>query len=195
MRCAIITAAVCALLCTHCNRSPAEPAAASSQRSTKSAGPRPLTWQAPPTWSLEKRGKRGKYRAKYQIAPQGDDKQPAELLITKLPGPDPIEAELDRLEKAFEKQPTSPKRQSMTIGSFAVTTTETHGTYRLGVGPVVPGSKGKRQAAYVLQPNWRALAAGVHAGPRGRWFFQLVGPSDTVEAARSPMLNMIKGLK
>ena len=195
MRCAIITAAACALLSAHCNRSPAEPAAASSQQSTKSSGPGPLTWQAPPTWSLEKRGKRGKYRAKYQVAPQGDDKQPAELLITKLPSADHIEAELTRLEKAFEKKPTPPKRQNMTVGSFDVTTTETSGTYRLGVGPVVPGSKGKRQAAYVLQPNWRALAAGVQAGPRGRWFFRLVGPSDTVEAARSPMLNMIKSLK
>ncbi len=195
MRISPVIAALCALLSANCSRSPAEPTPTKSKQSTKSSRPKPLEWQAPATWSLEKRGKRGKYRAKYQVEPQGNDKHPAEMLITKLPSADPIEAELTQLEKGFEKSPEKSRRSHRKVGAFDVKTTEASGTYRLGVGPPIPGSKGKRQAAHVLQSNWRAIGAGVDAGPRGRWFFRLVGPSDTVEAARSPMLNMLNNLK
>jgi hypothetical protein len=195
---ACIIFASCALLVLGCDQVPVEPPAARPvQRAARALA---LQWEVPATWSLEKRSQRGKYRAKYRVAPQGDDKHPAEMLITKLPSRDSIDSELGRLEAAFEKPPKAATREQISADARSIEITsieimETSGTYRMPMGPVIPGSRGKRHAAHVLQSNWRGIAAGVNAGPRGRWFFRLVGPSDTVEAARSPMRNMLENLK
>ena len=190
----VLLVAVCLALTIGCDRAPAEPGP--SKRPAQSA-PKPdsLKWDAPATWTLDKSGEKGRYRAKYSIQPRGDDKHPAEMLVTKLPKNETLESELTRISRSFEKKLSPPKRQNLKAGAFQATLVDLDGTYKMGMGPVVPGSRGKRQAAYVLQEGWYGLAAGVDAGTKGRWLFRLVGPRETVQAARSPMLVMLRNLK
>ena len=47
----------------------------------------------------------------------------------------------------------------------------------------------------MLKEDWRAIAAGVETKDRGNWYFQLVGPNDTVLAARSSFHDMLRSLR
>ena len=61
------------------------------------------------------------------------------------------------------------------------------------MGP--PMGPNQRRAAHVIKENWRAIGAVVITEDRGRWFFRLVGPNDTVEGTRSAFMTMLEGLQ
>ena len=189
MRITIVGLVTALLLACSCDSAPPEPTSAPTKAAPRAAA---LKWKVPPTWTLTKSAERGKYRAKYEVPPQGDAKHPAELLIYKT---DDADADLDDLTKQFEGQGAkSPTIDNKKVGPLGVRLLEIGGTYRFPMGPAM-GKQKKRHAAHVLKSDWRALGAAVATPNRGKWVFRLVGPSDTVSAAKSSFHNMINQLE
>ncbi len=67
------------------------------------------------------------------------------------------------------------------------------GTYKVSLGPAV-GPK-KKSAMQMVKEKWRLYGAVVRTKDRGNWFFKLVGPTDTVQAAQSGLEAMLQGAK
>ena len=176
-----------------CEQAPAEPEQSTSRPRTV-ASSRGLLWTAPPAWTVQRLAKRGEYRAKYSVPAQGNGKHPAELLVSHLGNSAAIKTNLDALVSQFEG-PTVKQalREQSKIGDFSILWLNVGGTYKFPMGPAV--GPGKRHAVHVIKDNWRFLAAGVSTPKRGHWFFRMVGPEDTVQAARSAFRNMIQTVK
>lgn len=180
---------ICALLA--CEQAPEEPAGTKPSRPLTRR--KPLEWAAPAGWNVERTAESGVYRAKYTIPTAGDAKHPAELLVWTVDSAKDLDTERRDLTEAFEGKEVDPDTESLTVGDFDVKLTEIAGRYKFPVGP--PMGKSKKRAAHMLKDDWRALLATVDAPTRGRWIFRMVGPDDTVQAARGAFRTMIQGLK
>lgn len=179
------------LAMTGCESAPAEPTP-SRPKPVQERAPS-LEWTAPPTWNVERTAESGEYRAKYSIPTSGDAKHPAELLVSRIGNAD-VEERLEALLADFEGPgKEAAKREELTVGELTVSVLEVGATYKFPMGP--PIGPNKKAPAHVIKDNWRAIGAGVKTKDRGNWFFRLVGPSDTVEGARSAFMAMLNGLK
>lgn len=177
-----------------CERAPAEPEGPDAAHPIASVAP--LLWAPPPSWNVERTAASGQYRAKYRVPSAGDAKHEAEVLVTYLGRGKESEVDdaLADLLLQFEGEGSKkPTRESFEVGAFRVRMLDVGATYKFPMGPPV-GSK-KRAPAHVIKEGWRAIAFGVIASDRGNWLFQMVGPSDTVEASRSSFRAMIDGLR
>ena len=188
-----------------CNRSPAEPLpAATSARASASAsapasaaasedsGSRSLEWTPAPGWTVEKGADTRDARAKYTIPPVGNDKVPAELQVRFLGrGPQAdFDAEVRDWMAEFDGNVAADaKRREFDVAAIHVRTVEVLGTYKQPMGP--PIGPRKKAAAYVIKQGWRSILAAASAGNRGVWLFRLLGPDDTVQAARSGMDDLL----
>jgi hypothetical protein len=47
----------------------------------------------------------------------------------------------------------------------------------------------------MVKENWRLLGAVVKTPDRGNWFFKLVGPNETVQAARATFRTLIESAR
>ncbi len=188
LRCFVLGGALATTL--GCESAPEEPV--SDSPAMRPSAPT-LTWTAPPTWNVVRVAQSGEYRAKYEIGASGDGKHKAELLVSNI-GSKSVDDPLRRLLADFEGPGVDDvARKEMAVGAFTVKTMEVGATYKFPMGPRVgPDKKAPVQA---LKKNWRAIGAGVETEDRGNWYFQLVGPSDTVEAARSAFIAMLQGVK
>jgi hypothetical protein len=185
--------AIAALLLAACSKTTPEPERSKDREAPVSSAPK-LSWQAPASWQLEKAAGSGHYRAKYTIPAQGDAPHPAELLITSHgTGPaEELEKPLAELKRDFEgPSAANASTSTRTHRGFEIHELEVAGTYKFPMGPKV----GKRPAAQVMKENWRALGASVRAPNGELWFFRLVGPEDTVQAARSAFRSMLDQLE
>jgi len=180
-----------------CDRAPAEPTSAGGAvRSTAAARAPRLTWIVPAAWSTEKTADRGRYRGKYRVPAAGNDKHPADALV-QLVGRAPtasLDTTLNRWRSSFEHvHPSTGKEQQLTAGNIRIRLVELAGTYKFPLGPPV-GDEG-RHAAHVLKTDWRGIGAGVRTPSGELFWFRLVGPDDTVGAARSAMMTMLESLR
>ncbi|MSP26703.1 MAG: hypothetical protein EXR75_16490 [Myxococcales bacterium] len=181
---------------TSCRDAPLEPTRAAPSSATTAAPAATLRWHAPASWQLEKAANSGHYRAKYTVPAQGDAPHPAELLITShgTNSNSALDEELRSLQASFEgPESHAATRDERRVNGFEVTRLEVFGTYKFPMGPRTP--KLKRAPAHVLKDKWRALGAAVVAPDRSTWFFQLIGPEDTVQAARSAFVTMVEALE
>ena len=201
MKCSLILIVVAAL---GCNRSPAEPFPAASTSAavpatsatvTEEPGPKGLEWISPPGWTIDKAVDSGDSRSKYTIAPVGNDTTPAEMQVRFLgrgPKAD-FYAELRDWMAEFDGNVAADaRRQEFEVGDIHVRTVEVTGTYKQPMGPPI-GPK-KKAPAYVIKQGWRSIMAAASAGNRGVWLFRLIGPDDTVQAARSGMDRMLRSV-
>lgn len=180
-----------------CEQAPPEPLPASVGTRTRTAPRDPgWTWTVPASWTTEKTATSGRYRAKYRVPPAGDDVHPAEVLVERVGrgSAEDLDESLRRWRDAFESlAPETGREDQLTAGGVRIRMVELAGTYKFPMGP--PLGPGGRHAAHVLKPGWRGIGAGVHT-PRGELFwFRLVGPDDTVAAARSAMLALLKSIR
>lgn len=181
----------CLVAAAACDSAPAEPQATPAPKISKQR--KSLRWTVPPSWSLVKSATRGKYRAKYSLPAQGSAAHPAELLIHKVKKP---EQELKRITASFDpaSKPTI-QRGSKEVRGMRVEWVDVLGTYKFPVGPPIPRGKRKGQhAAHMLKKDWQTLAATVVSKEQGRWLLHVVGPKDTVSAARSSFFNFLDSL-
>ena len=192
MKSPLCTALLWLLVASGCEQAPAEPTP------TREPAPRPsrlpLSWSAPPGWTLEQSAERGSVRARYGIPSAGESKHPAELLVTVVEGGVDVGSMLDELLAQFEGEEVSrARREQFTVGTLEVELLDVGGTYKMPMGPQM--GKSKKHAANVLKERWRAIAAGVKTQGRGTWMFRLLGPNDAVEAARGAFRAMIDGMQ
>ncbi len=64
------------------------------------------------------------------------------------------------------------------------------GTYAIPLTPTPPGRK--TSPVQMVKKKWRLYGAVVRTPDRGNWFFKLVGPDETVQAARSAFRAMLE---
>ncbi len=179
-----------------CRDAPTEPLPAARVTSAQHKIEPSVVWRAPAGWQLEKAAPTGEYRAKYTVPAQGDAAHPAELLVTAhaKDARGALEDELRSLASSFEGPGSeSVAREERDKDGFHLTHLDVAGTYRFPMGPRM--GKSKRAAAHVLKENWRALGCAVVAPDRSAWFFRLVGPRDSVAAARSAFVTMVESLE
>jgi hypothetical protein len=177
-----------------CDRAAEEPEPDTKARAVSSAPQ--LIWQAPPAWNVERTAERGEYRAKYKIPTAGDSKHEAEVLISYLgkgKSADVAGALTDLLGEFEGPGSSNPTRETFQVGDLEVSMLEVGATYKFPMGPRM-GPK-KKAPATVIKANWRGIIYGVSSKERGHWLFQMVGPNDTVVAARSSFRAMIEGLR
>ena len=183
------------VLASACSRSPAEPEPKADRAELPAT--KKLLWTVPATWTTDQTAERGLYRARYKIPKAGDAKHPAELLVTHIGKT--TKAELDAkhagLVAEFEKPTEHPRRTSFAVGDIAVRMVEIAGTYKFPVGPQVGAGNQKKHAAHMLKPGWRGIGASAKTAANDTWFFKLVGPDDSVQAARSAFENMLRSVR
>lgn len=140
------------------------------------AEPTPATWQVPRTW---KSGPTRPMRtATYFLPAVSGDPDAAECAVFFFqPGlGGSVEATLDHWVKAFERPvPTAPSQS--TRDGLTVTTFEVEGTLK----------------SDVPQKDFKLLGAIVQ-GPKGSFYFRLIGPRRTVSDAKRDFTRMIEGL-
>ncbi|HZO13427.1 MAG TPA: hypothetical protein VFB62_09210 [Polyangiaceae bacterium] len=189
--------AVSCLSALACKGAPPEPEHDPDGGSAPAASaPGDLHWKVPPGWNVERTADRGLYRAKYKISASGDAKHEAEVLVQRLGrGPKAeIAPKLKEFLESFEGPGSDePSREKMKVRDLQIELVEVAATYKFPMMP--PAGPKKKAMAHVLKEDWRGIAAGVNAGERGNWYFQMVGPNDSVAAAKSAFVSMLESLE
>lgn len=182
-----------ALLGAGCRSTPDEPEGSGRG---EGSGPslEPLAFEPPPTWTVVAEGKSGARKAVYRI--KGGDKEEAELQVfffgTGKPGdPEPI---FKDWKGQFEGDVIEEKKQdAFAAPAGKVDWLELAGTYKQGLSPPI-GPK-KKSPVSMVKKSYRLVGAVVRTKDRGNWFFKLVGPEETVQAARTSLRAMLEAAK
>ena len=67
------------------------------------------------------------------------------------------------------------------------------GSYKLNMGARRPGQT--KSPVQMVKKDFRMIGAVVRTPDRGNWFFRLVGPDETVLAAKEPFFQMLEGVE
>jgi hypothetical protein len=150
---------------------------------------RGITFEVPKAWKGSKPASAMRL-AQYAVGPVGDDKEPAELVLFAFPGgAGTVEANLERWQNQFVDAGGNPptiesvKRPGKNVD---VIFAECAGRY---VAAVSPGSPEKYD-----KPGWRLLGAIVTTPSTG-YFFKMVGPDQTMKAAKPAFEAMIRSME
>jgi len=180
-----------------CNRTPAEPEPTAAAADTNAPAVTPLAWEAPGTWTLVTEGQRsGSKKAVYKVPKAGNDKEEAELTVFFF-GTGSEGDVAKRFSEWFGEfdgnAGEAAQRESFDVRGMKVDLVDTFGTYKIALGPKVgPRKKAPMQ---MVKENWRLLGAVVKTPDRGNWFFKLVGPNETVQAARATFRTLIESAR
>lgn len=142
----------------------------------------PIQWALPEGWRAEPPTNPMRMAQASVPGPGG----PAEMTVFHF-GPGAgggVQANLDRWVGQMGPG-AEPEVGELTSGPFQVTWVGASGTYD-------PGSMG--MAPSQPRPDWRLLGAVVE-GEGGPWFFKLIGPEATVEAARDEFFTLLRTVR
>ena len=147
-----------------------------------------ISFKAPAAWKKEQ-PKSAMRRAQLKVEPVKGDSEPAELVLFVFPnGAGTIEANIERWESQFmgaDGKTPSAKVEKKKGANVDVTRVEIAGRY---VAAVVPGGAEKNDKA-----DSRLLGAIVQTKTAG-YFFKMVGPDKTMQAARPGFDAMIASI-
>jgi hypothetical protein len=162
------------------NHPPITPKGGDPSSFARDDSPPALTWSAPAGWEVTPNASPIRL-VTYRIpAPKGTTAS-AELTVTRAGGT--TAANVERWVGQFDSAgPDS--RAERTIDGFHVATVEVSGTYEGGM------TKGGPDTAH---PGWSLLGAVVETGGPS-YFFKMVGPAETVHAARPAFVSLLKSL-
>lgn len=152
-------------------------------------------WTPPEMWTVKESATKGARRAVYRITPVGDDKDEAEVMVMHFGtgSQGDVEANYAQWYAQFDGDPKAiAEHETFETKGGTARTIEWAGTYKVPMGP--QGPKG-RPAMQVIKEGYRIVGAVVETPERGNWFFRLVGPDDTVRAARSDFVAMVKSAR
>jgi hypothetical protein len=156
----------------------------------------PLVYEIPGTWTRMSESATSPKRAVIKVPKAGADTEDAELNVfffgTGSQG-DP-----DKTFKAWFEQfdgnaAATADRQSFDSPAGKVDSIEVFGTYKVALGP--PVGPNKKSPMQMVKDKWRLYAAVVHTRERGNWFFKLVGPDETVQAARNALRTSLEAAR
>lgn len=206
MRLHPLVAALLAALAPACAREPepsAEPKAAASQAPADAKKQAPgvsVAYDAPKRW--EKVPPKSGFRKDAYRVPKADgDEEDGDLSVSVAGGS--VDMNVDRWEKQFaaEEGEAPGGRSEKVAGDLKITLVERWGAYNGGAA-MTPGKAGDAKAPAVKK-GWGLLGAVVELpdaaqrgkGPKVLWFFKLVGPKKTVEAARKEFDELVASFR
>jgi hypothetical protein len=140
-----------------------------------------IAWAAPPNWHAVPNPSPMRI-ATYRVPRAPGETEDAELSVTRAGGT--ANSNADRWMAQFDRT-ASGAREEETIEGFKVTVVSVNGTFLGGGMMGAPSSP---------RTGWALLGAIVEANG-SPYFFKLVGPANTVNAARVPFQSMIAGLR
>lgn len=184
-----------AALGSACSKTPAEPEPPSAQ-APKSPAVRPLAYDVPGAWTVLEAPRTGPKKAIYKVPKTGDDKEEAELTVVFFgtgSGGDE-DTRFSELFALFDGDVgKTAARETFEVGAMTVETFDVVGTYKVALAPPMRGKK--QSPIQMVKDRYRMLGAVVKTKDRGNWFFKLVGPDDTVQAARSSFRAVLDSVK
>jgi hypothetical protein len=184
----LVAALVVAALAA-CNKAPAEPDAPEASAAPPLA---PLVWDAPASWiQLDVRPGRPE-RASYNLGGAAGHAEVHVFFFGTGPGGDPPKTFKQWFGQFDGDAGGGAVREHFKAHGFDVETVEVAGTYKVDMGPQMPGRK---QPMQMVKKDYRLLGAVVRTPDRGNWFFKLTGPEEAVQAARSGFHTMLEGVR
>jgi hypothetical protein len=179
------------VLSSACGDRTSEPA---PEASSRGSGPvKPLEVTLPPTWPQTESSPTAARRAGYKVPRVGDDKEDGELLVLFFGTGS--NGDRDKQWEPWFEQFDGNAKESAQRGSFdspagPVETFEFKGNYKLNLGKQRPGMT--KSPVQMVKHEFRMIGAVVKTKDRGNWFVRLVGPDETVLAAREAFLEVLK---
>jgi hypothetical protein len=178
-----------------CNKAPAEPEGRPASSSDQSPAVAPLLWDAPAAWTkLDVSG--GPKKAAYQVTKAGDDKEEAQVEVlffgTGAKG-DPVANFKEWFDQFDGNVGATAARETFAVHALKAETVEVSGTYKIAL--TRPPRGRKAAPVQMVKNKWRLYGAVVRTPDRGNWFFKLVGPDETVQAARSAFRTMVESTR
>jgi hypothetical protein len=192
--------ALACALSTGCQGRPAEPER-TVPAATAEAENRALEWEVPGAWtklregelSEEQRGPKPP-RAAYRVPATGGDKSEPELTVWYFgQGSKGDPAPVVKEWRDSVEQPTDDKKESFAAGDATVEWLELAGTFKQALTPAM-GPK-KRAPVAMVKRDHRLIGAVVKTKHKGNWFFKLVGPDASVQAARSALRALLESAR
>lgn len=156
----------------------------------------PLVYEVPGTWTKLGESQVGAKRAGYKVPRAGEDKEDAELTVFFFGTGSQGDADRSFGEwfGQFDGDAAgAAARKSFDAPAGKVDTVEVMGTYKVPLGPAV-GPR-KKSPMQMVKEKWRLYGAVVRTKDRGNWFFKLVGPDETVLAAKSGLEAALQAAK
>jgi hypothetical protein len=177
-----------------CSKSPAEPEAPSSSSAAPAVAP--LVWDVPGSWSISEFPKGGQKKAVYKVPKAGNDKEDAELTVAFF-GTGSEGDEQKRFKEAFGQFDgdvgATAQRSELDVKGTKVAIADVAGTYKIALTP--PSGPAKRSPVQMVKSTYRMMLAVVKTPDRGNWYFKLVGPDETVQAARSGFRTVLESVR
>jgi hypothetical protein len=128
----------------------------------------------------------------FDVPKAKDDKNDAELIITKLAGEGGgAKANVERWQSQFtapEKGKVESKSDEMKVGDTTVTYADIQGSYKYKKNPFNANEKEE------VRPNYRLIGV-IFPGKDATYFIRFIGPTKTVEANKKAFDEWLKGLK
>jgi hypothetical protein len=190
----LLLAAASFLALAACNRAPAEPDGQTAS-STPSPAVSPLLWDAPSTWSHADVPGGSPRKAAYRVPPAGNDTAEGEAEVqffgTGAAG-DPAAVFKEWFDQFDGNAGASAARERFKAGELEVETVEVAGTYKVALARA---PRARKAAVQMVKKGYRLYGAVVRTKDRGNWFFKLVGPDETVQAARSAFRGMVESAR
>lgn len=156
----------------------------------------PLSYEVPGTWTKLGEAHTGSKRAGYKVPKTGADTEDAEMTVlffgTGSQG-DPDKNFQEWFDQFDGNAAAAAVRKSFDAPAGKVDTIEVMGTYKVSLGPAV-GPK-KKSPMQMVKEKWRLYGAVVRTKERGNWFFKLVGPDETVLAAKNALETALQAAK
>lgn len=156
----------------------------------------PLVYEVPGTWTKLGETSLGNKRAGYKVPKAGSDTEDAELTVffygTGSQG-DPDKSFKEWFDQFDGNAAAAAERRSLDSPAGKVDIIDVAGTYKVPLGPAV-GPR-KKSPMQMVKEKWRLYGAVVRTKDRGNWFFKLVGPDETVQAARSGLEAALQAAK
>lgn len=177
-----------------CSKAPAEPEPEHDK--VEATVVAPLVWDAPGTWTKLDAPRKGPKKAVYRVVKVGNDKEEAELEVYffgvgQKSDPEVVFKEwFGQFDGDVSKE---AKRDKFNAKSgLAAETIEVNGTYKVSLGPAL---KNKRSPMQMVKKDFRLVGGVVRAADRGNWYFKLVGPDESVQAARAQVRGLLESAR
>ncbi len=180
-----------------CNKQPDEIAPA-PPASAPAPAVDPLRWAVPATWTVVDIPRSGPRKASYKVDKVGADKEDAtvDVLFFGTGAKGDVERNFKEWYGQFDGDVgAAAKRERFPgEGGLEVDLVETSpSTFKVALTPPV-GPK-KQSPVQMVKHGWRMRGAAVKTKDRGTWFFRMVGPDETVQAARQAFRGLIESAR
>lgn len=173
-----------------CDEKPPEPQTVRTAEATIATP----TFDVPAGWSLDHSAERGDLRARYRIGRTGGDGEDVEMTVgfygTGANGnPDKV---LPRWWKEFDGNPArDAKKRTATSPAGELEIYDFSGSFHVDMGPKRNG----KAPVQMVKPEYRMVGAILHTKDRGNWYFRLLGPVRTVDAAAPDFDKLLDTLR